>query len=58
MLPAHASHLALNCGALSRAPELLAAGTCARPVVLSEPFQSCAEADVAAFLRVIHQPAG
>jgi hypothetical protein len=58
VLPAHASQLVLHCGTLARAPELLAAGTRARPVVLGQPFESCAEADVAAFLRILYQPAG
>jgi hypothetical protein len=55
-LPAHANVIIAHCGALARAPELLAAGSRVVPVVLGQPFEGCSEADVAAFLGCLYRP--
>ena len=54
VLPAHASALVLNCGALARSSELLADATSKAPVVLSSPFDEYEEAGVARFLACLY----
>ena len=58
LLPAHASTLVQNCGALARSSELFADATSKAPSALSAPFDECAEADVARFLKCIYTSVG
>jgi hypothetical protein len=54
VLPAHASALVLNCGALARSSELFADATSKAPVVLSSPFDKYKEAAVVRFLACLY----